>query len=150
MLPSSDLTLGTEILRLGPCPIPRLQPIHQLEFAGLDEHRLGFREIWLVVLLGDLMLCAANSTVSVSQPFERDVASTRSQNHSAFKEPSYLHKPFFRLGIVLNPMEYTWLILGVENLEVCTLRLRGNEFVYRLQGCQECFAVLRGDVHGDV
>jgi hypothetical protein len=150
VLPSSDLTLGTEILRLGPCPIPRLQPIHQLEFAGLDEHRLGFREIWLVVLLGDLMLCAANSTVSVSQPFERDVASTRSQNHSAFKEPSYLHKPFFRLGIVLNPMEYTWLILGVENLEVCTLRLRGNEFVYRLQGCQECFAVLRGDVHGDV
>jgi len=79
MRPFIDLPLGTEVLRLGPCPIPRLQPIHQLEFAGLDEHRLGFREIWLVVLLGDLMLCAANSTVSVSQPFERDVASARSQ-----------------------------------------------------------------------
>lgn len=47
-------------------------------------------------------------------------------------------------------MEYTWLILGVEDFEVCTLRLRGNEVVYRLQGCQECFAVLWGDVHGDV
>jgi len=85
-----DLPLGTEILRLGPRPIPRLQPIHQLEFAGLG------------------------------------------------------------LGIVLHPMKHTWLVRGVENLEVCTLRLCGNEFVHRLQGCQECFAVLWEDVHSDV
>jgi len=62
-----DLPLGTEILRLGPRPIPRLQPIHQLEFAGLDEHRFGFCEVWLVVLLGNLMLCAKSNRVRLSK-----------------------------------------------------------------------------------
>ncbi len=142
-----DLALGTEIFRLGSRPIPRLQPIHQLEFAGLDEHRFGFCEVRLVVLLGNLMLCAEPNRVSLSKVLKR-VLDRRTR--SAFQESSYLREPFFGLGIVLHPMKHAWLVLGVENLEVCTLGLCGNEFVHRLQGCQECFAVLWEDVHSDV